>query len=191
MLVGSDHGHETIGASIHIGEWLAERGLGEAIRDGRIAIASQGTAALLYAIGDGRAALDTILPEMRRQRWAASVRSGAQLLELGLDADGAIVAAIDGAWLPEVNPFGVGGARWMVEDGESPPEFGCGQHGGLGAQERSAFLTLARAGARPARIERTTSLVDIAPTILDFLSLDTGGMDGRSLLHELPVLATP
>jgi predicted AlkP superfamily pyrophosphatase or phosphodiesterase len=49
ILVGlcSDHGHETIGDSIHVGRWLASKGLAAELEQGRIAVASQGTAGLI------------------------------------------------------------------------------------------------------------------------------------------------
>src|SRR5215470_16640522 len=48
LLIGSDHGQETIGAYVEIETWLESRGLGDEVANGRIAVASQGTAALLY-----------------------------------------------------------------------------------------------------------------------------------------------
>ena len=54
FLVGSDHGHETIGAGVSIEAWMAERGLGELLAAGDVAVAGQGTAALLYATEKGR-----------------------------------------------------------------------------------------------------------------------------------------
>ena len=38
-------------------------------------------------------------------------------------------------------------------------------------------------GIAPGVLRRPTSLVDIAPTLLDFLGLPADGMDGRSLLR--------
>ena len=62
LVIGSDHGHETIGRSVHIGKWLAANGFGEEVRDGRIGVASQGTSALIYATGEARAAVEALLP---------------------------------------------------------------------------------------------------------------------------------
>jgi len=69
----------------------------------------------------------------------------------------------------------------MVEDGEERPEIGCGQHGGLGPQETNPFLLLAHSGLTASRVERPTSLIDIAPTILDFLGVTYEKLPGKSL----------
>lgn len=65
------------------------------------------------------------------------------------------------------------------------PEFaglGFGQHGGWGPDESRPFLVLQHPGIAPGTIAARSSLIDIAPTILDFLGHDRDGMDGRSLL---------
>jgi hypothetical protein len=55
LLVGSDHGHETIGAAVNLDDWLAERGLWKQLEAGDIAVAGA---------GDGGAAL-------RDRAWSA------------------------------------------------------------------------------------------------------------------------
>jgi arylsulfatase A-like enzyme len=70
----------------------------------------------------------------------------------------------------------------MVEDGEKGVAMHCGQHGGLGPQETHPFLLLNHPDRRAEKIAQPTSLVDIAPTILDFLSVPYEAMDGQSLL---------
>jgi len=69
----------------------------------------------------------------------------------------------------------------MVEDGEERPEIGCGQHGDLGPQEINPFLLLAHSSINATRVERPSSLIDIAPTILDFLGVTYEGLPGKSL----------
>ena len=68
LLVGSDHGQETIGAAVSIEDWLAERGLWRQLEAGDVAVAGQGTSALLYATDRGRAALLAVLGAMRASR---------------------------------------------------------------------------------------------------------------------------
>ncbi len=79
------------------------------------------------------------------------------------------------------NPFGVAGTRWLVEDGEGTPEIGCGHHGGLGPGETRPFLTFIHPDFGQGEAGRTTSLVDIAPTILRFLGEPVDGMDGAPI----------
>ena len=177
LAVGSDHGHETIGRSIHIGNWLARKGLEAELREGRIGIASQGTSALIYATGAARAAVEDLLPKMLQEPWAGSILTGEALAATGLTAD-ALVAAVVTTRHDENNDHGVPGTRWLVEDGEGMPEIGCGHHGGLGPAETRPFLTFIHPAFGQGETGRTTSLVDIAPTILRFLGEPGEGMDG-------------
>ena len=183
ILVGSDHGHETVGQSVHVGRWLSENGLDAELRHGRIAVASQGTSALIYATEKARPALDEALSRMRKEPWAGAILTGEALAATGLSG-AMLFAAVDTARHDEHNGYGVAGTRWLVEDGESPPEIGCGHHGGLGPQETRPFLVLAHADFGQGRIERTTSLVDIAPTILDFLGQPADRLDGAAIAAQ-------
>jgi len=180
LVIGSDHGHETIGRSVHIGNWLAGNGLDGEIRDGSVGVASQGTSALIYATGEARAAVEALLPRMRREPWAGTVLSGDALAATGLSGD-TLLAAVDTTRHDETNHYGVPGTRWLVEDGEGTPEIGCGHHGGLGPGETRPFLALVHPGFGRGEIERKTSLVDIAPTILAFLGQSSEGMDGAPI----------
>ena len=180
LAIGSDHGHETIGRSVHIGKWLRENGLDAELMEGRIGVASQGTSALIYATGAARAAVEELLPRMQLEPWAGSILTGGALTATGLTAD-ALVAAVDTTRHEETNDHGVAGTRWLVEDGEGTPEIGCGHHGGLGPAETRPFLTFVHPALRPGEAGRPTSLVDIAPTILGFLREPTNDMDGAPI----------
>ena len=50
LAVGSDHGQETIGDGVDVDDWLTRHGLAGEVATGAVAVAGQGTAALLYAI---------------------------------------------------------------------------------------------------------------------------------------------
>ncbi len=180
LVVGSDHGHETIARSVHIGKWLAGHGLEAEVKEGRVGVASQGTSALIYATGAAKAAVEGVLPAMQREPWAGSILTGDALAATGLTAD-ALVAAVDTTRHDERNAFGVSGTRWLVEDGEAPPDIGCGHHGGLGPGETRPFLTVIHPEFGQGEAGRTTSLVDIAPTVLRFLGEPVDGMDGRPI----------
>lgn len=180
LVVGSDHGHETIGRSVHVGKWLAENGLGAELEEGRIGVASQGTSALIYAMSEARAAVAERLPKMQRQPWAGSILTGDALAATGLSGD-ALFAAVDTTRHDETNPFGVAGTRWLVEDGEGTPDIGCGHHGGLGPSETRPFLTFIHPDFGQGEAGRATSLVDIAPTILRFLGEPVNDLDGAAI----------
>ena len=178
LLMGSDHGHETIGDSIDVEGWLAAQGLKDLVAAGDVAVAGQGTAALLYATERGRAGLLSVLDDMRRAPWAADVLVGSDLAEKGFVADG-VVAAVDMARDGEANPYGVPGRRWVAEEGKAVP-IGSGQHGGLGPDETRPFLML-NDGRTSGMLRQPTSLTDIAPTIASFLGLPLDGFDGSPL----------
>jgi len=180
LVVGSDHGHETIARSVHVGNWLSAHGLEEELRGGRIGIASQGTSALIYASDAARASLAGVLPTMAREPWAGSILTGEALAATGLTGE-ALFAAVDTTRHDETNPFGIPGTRWLVEDGEGPPDIGCGHHGGLGPSETRPFLTFIHPDIGTGEAGRPTSLIDIAPTILRFLGKPLDGMDGRPI----------
>ena len=180
LAVGSDHGHETIGRSVHIGNWLAGNGLEADLNAGRVGVASQGTSALIYAAGPARVAVEDLLPKMLQEPWAGAILTGEALAATGLAAD-ALVAAVDTTRHDELNDHGVRGTRWLVEDGEGTPEIGCGHHGGLGPAETRPFLTFIHPEFGQGEAGRTTSLVDIAPTILRFLGEAVDDMDGAPL----------
>jgi hypothetical protein len=180
QVIGSDHGHETIGRSVHIGDWLSQNGLEAEVRDGRIAVASQGTSALIYATAEARGSIENLLPRMQGEPWAGAILVGDALAATGLSA-AMLVVAVDTTRHDESNRHGISGTRWLVEDGEGTPEIGCGHHGGLGPGETRPFLTLVHPSLGQGRIERTTSLVDIAPTILGFLAQPAERMDGAPI----------
>jgi arylsulfatase A-like enzyme len=181
LLIGSDHGQETIGDSIEIEAWLASHGLDAELADGRIAVATQGTAALLYATEDSRAALLAVTEDMAAQPWADEVALAERLVQLGHAASGGVVAAVNMARRDEANAYGIPGLRWSAAERGKPSAIGCGQHGGWGADETRPFLLLNAAGLPPGAIRRQTSLVDIAPTILAFVGLPHEGLDGAPL----------
>jgi hypothetical protein len=181
LLIGSDHGQETIGDYVAIEKWLESRGLGAELVNGQVAVATQGTAALLYATTEARTALLDVLEAMRAEPWAGEVVVEDGLVALGHAASGGVVAAVNMQRRDDQNAHGVAGARWVAADPGNPKPLGCGQHGGWGPDETQPFLLLNGTDIGPGVISRTSSLVDIAPTILAFLGLSTEGLDGRPL----------
>ncbi len=181
LLVGSDHGQETIGAGVSIEDWLVGRGLWKMLETGDVAVAGQGTAALLYGTDRGRLALLGVLDEMGRQSWADGVLVGDALAARGFAAQGGVVAAVNMGRRPEANRHGVVGKRFVAaEPGKSVP-VGSGQHGGWGPDETQPFLMLNDGRTHGVR-SAATNLVDIAPTVIDFLGRPLQGFDGTSLL---------
>lgn len=183
LLVGSDHGHETIGRSVHVGRWLAAHGLDPLLKQGRVGVASQGTSALIYASDEARSSVEALFQRMSQEPWVGRILVGEALAATGLKGK-TLLAAVDTTRHDEKNEYGVVGMRWLVEDGEGPPELGCGHHGGLGPAETRPFLTLVHPDFGSGTIGWTTSLVDIAPTILAFLGHPADQMDGKAITPQ-------
>ncbi len=181
LLIGSDHGQETIGNDVDIEGWLAAHGLEDALAAGDVAMAGQGTAALLYATARGRPGLLGVLDEMRQEPWAADVVVGDSLAERGLAARDGVVAAVNMARQAEANPHGIPGRRWVAAEAGKPAPVGSGQHGGWGPDETRPFLMVNDGGRSSGPAGRATSLVDIAPTIAAYLGLPLDGFDGSPL----------
>jgi hypothetical protein len=181
LLVGSDHGQETIGAAVSIEDWLAERGLWRQLEAGDVAVAGQGTSALLYATDRGRAALLALLGAMRAEPWADGVLAGDDLGRHGFAPEGGVVAAVNMARRPENNRYGVPGRRWVAAEGGKPVPVGSGQHGGWGPDETRPFL-MVNDGRTIGVRGQPSSLVDIAPTLVGFLGFAAKGFDGASLM---------
>jgi len=181
LLVGSDHGQETIGEGVTIEDWLAANGLGELLANGDVAVAGQGTAALLYATDRGRGALLGVLDDMRSMPWASDVLAGEGLAARRFAARDGVVAAVNMARRSDANPYGVPGHRWVATEAGKPAPVGSGQHGGWGPDETRPFLMANDGGRSVGSASRATSLVDIAPTIVAFLGLPIDGFDGSPL----------
>ena len=180
LLIGSDHGQETIGDCIDISAWLADHGLGAELEAGDVAVAGQGTAALLYATEGGRGRLLGVLDEMRRASWADEIVIEGDLARHGHAARGGVVAAVNMARQDRPNAHGIRGRRHVVAEPDKPAAIGSGQHGGWGPDETRPFL-IANDGRSSGTAGRPTSLVDIAPTIVRFLGLPVEGFDGAPL----------
>src|SRR5207248_6541062 len=160
---------------------LAQHGLGAKLEAGDVAVAGQGTSALLYATERGRPSLVEVLDDMSRTAWADGIVTGEALAGYGFAADGGVVAAVNMARQPETNPYGVAGKRWVAAEPGKPVPVGSGQHGGWGPDETRPFLVLNDGGRTTGVRQEASSLVDIAPTIIDFLGLPGDGFDGTSL----------
>lgn len=181
LMIGSDHGQETIHAGVDVTGWLAAHGCAQAIGEGRMAIASQGTSALVYALDDAAALIDRLMAPLQNEAWVGQLIHATELGSVGHRAAQGLVAAIDMGRVPNANAFGVAGARFVATDGEKPVQPGCGQHGGLGEHETRPFLAVDHPTLAPTTLTERTSLIDLAPTILAFLGLSATGMDGRAL----------
>jgi hypothetical protein len=184
LIVGSDHGHETVSGVVDIVGELVAAGLKAGPDSGDVVVAPNGTAALIYVSPDAderRAPLGEFLAQCS---WVGRLIGPDDFAEFGVPAGGGLAFAVAMACDDEaVNAFGVPGLSLAAKPaGDKPDRLGCGQHGGLGAHEQSPVLMLDGAGfAAGAAIAAATSAIDLAPTILAFLGHRADGLDGRSL----------
>ncbi len=181
LAVGSDHGHETVGQGINVNAWLDDNGFAKLREAGLMAFATQGTAALLYAIDDGVSAVPDALAKLGAAPWVDGIVTGAELERLGVMPEGGLVAGISLGRDPAPNAFGVAGQRWAAFGSSDFKGIGHGQHGGWGPDETRPFLVLSHPEGKAARRTERTSLIDIAPTFLTFLGLPADGMEGKAI----------
>jgi arylsulfatase A-like enzyme len=183
LMVGSDHGQETVSDTVRADALLVEAGLKAGLDSTDVVIAPQGFSGLVYCAAGSGDLVQRVTAFLERQDWVGSVFGIDALDRVGMAADGGLAAAFTLRRSDARNGHGIPGESLMVAaaaDGRI--KTGLGNHGGLGPWERSPFLVAAGAGVAPGRIsDGGSSIVDIAPTILAHLGLPTGDMDGRSL----------
>lgn len=183
LLIGSDHGHETVSGVIDIEAELIGAGLKQANGSGDVVSMSNGTSALVYVHEAHAGRIPAIGAFLKAQPWAGRVLSAGELHEIGQAAHHWLAFAIDMAASEAANDFGVPGLSYAAKPGAGKPDrLGCGQHGGLSRFEQSPFLLADGPGfARGALRTSPSSAIDLAPTILTHLGLVATGMDGRPL----------
>jgi arylsulfatase A-like enzyme len=183
LIVGSDHGHETVSGVVDVEAKLIAAGLKDGTDTTEVLALSNGTASLIYLHPDlenRRALLRDFLED---QPWTDTVVAAADLNVIGQAPLYGLAFAVSLKADNAVNQYGVPGRslagvpRW---DKKIRP--GCGQHGGLGKYEQSPLLMIEGAGFKggTARADRA-HVVDLAPTILRHLGLPDEGMDGNAL----------
>ncbi len=182
FLVGSDHGQESIIGTVPVAARLVAAGLKEAPTSDDVVVAPQGSAGLIYLAKRARERMAPIAAFLRDQPEIASVHVGDALSEIGLAATGGLAIAFSMAKRFGFNAFGLPGLTYVVGESDKPASTGFGQHGGLGDYEQRPFLLLRPPGGTTPRTHaQPTSILDIAPTILGFLGMPAGDVDGRAL----------
>ncbi len=185
FVVGSDHGMETVGETIDLDGLLVEAGLKRAPRSSDVVVAPNGTAALVYFAEPEGALPGKVADFFKKQDWAGRVFAGAALAGIGLPIGSPARIAVTMRAEAHKNSHGVTGHSAIVRDTLEPKDVtGFGQHGGLGVNEQSPFLFVSGGGFAPGSYRTHTSLIDIAPSVLRHLGLDTAGTDGRPLPRQ-------
>jgi arylsulfatase A-like enzyme len=183
LIVGSDHGHETVRGVIDVEAELIAAGLKQAPDSGDMVAVSSGTSSLLYLHPDAEHRRASVHDFLASQSWVGRVIDAANLSAVGQAAHNGLAFAISLAADVGENEFGVPGRSFAAQPRWGKPDrFGCGQHGGLGQFEQSPVLMIDGPGFRSgaARAE-PVHVVDLAPTIMRHLGIAAPGMDGRAL----------
>lgn len=183
FMVASDHGHETVADIIDLEDMLIAAGLKEGPGSPDVAIAPQGFSATIYLSDDAKDRRDAIADHLRGDARIGSVVTGDAMRDLGLDPNDGLDIVVVGAASEDAGEGGLPGTGYAFQgDLKISNNVGCGQHGGLGKYEQSPFLICAGGGfVAGSTITDKTSAIDIAPTAMRHLGLDTDGMDGRAL----------
>ena len=186
LIVGSDHGHETVSGLVDVeAELIAARLKASAESDDVIAM-SNGTSSLIYLHPDNERQRDRIGDFLASRAWAGRVIGAADLGSIGQAPHNGLAYAVSLQADASENEFGIPGRslaatpRWG-----KPDRLGCGQHGGLGVFEQSPVLLIEGAGfTADARRADPVHVVDLAPTITQHLAVAASGMDGNAL-HQV------
>ena len=184
LIVGSDHGHESVTEAIPVERRLFEAGFKSSIDGPEIVVAPQGCAAFIHFGGDAAGRRIEAADWLRQQSWVEEVFMGEDLAALG-QIPGDDLIAIDMAKTEGSNINGVPGlsamaVRFDEEIGEVRRD--CGMHGGRGRYETNPVLIVVGDGFGTGRnVSQESSITDIAPTILRHLGLPEADMDGTAL----------
>jgi arylsulfatase A-like enzyme len=183
LIIGSDHGHQTVTDVIDIEHDLFVAGLKDSELSRDIVVSSNGTSALIYVHPDCSDRIPALGAHLDRADWADRVVSADDLHLIGQSPRHHLTFAVSMRASDEPNVHGVRGTSLVAKPASGKADrLGCGQHGGFGAYEQSPFLMISGAGFTPGKLRKNTAaVVDIAPTILAHLGLAADGMDGAVL----------
>lgn len=183
LIIGSDHGHETVNGVIDVEAELITAGLKAGPASTDIVSLANGTAALLYLDPSRPDLREPLGAFLRAQAWAGEVIAADDLGRIGQADHQGLAFAVSMAADEACNEYGVPGRslaakpRWDKAD-----RLGCGQHGGLGVFEQSPVLLIDGAGfAAGVATDQPARIVDLAPTIMRHLRVPAPGMDGQPL----------
>jgi hypothetical protein len=183
FLVCSDHGMESIGPQVHVAERLVQAGLKDSLDSGEVAIACQGTSALIYVAPGHEDRIPALRAHFQAAEWAGQVMEDADLEALGASRVYGLTFAVDMAYVDKDNGHGVAGQRFEAIDGpENDLNGAVAQHGGIGPRETAPFLIVDDASGQARDTGGPTTLTHIAPTIMSWLGVDAPDLPSPSLL---------
>ena len=183
LIVGSDHGHETVSGVIDVEAKLISAGLKDDPDSTDVLALSNGTASLIYLHPEQENRRERLADYLQDQTWIGHCITAETLHTIGQAPLYGLAFALSLKADATLNAFGVPGCslaaapRWDKAD-----RLGCGQHGGLGQYEQAPVLMIEGSGFEAGAIRSDAArIVDLAPTILRHLGLPGEGMDGHAL----------
>jgi predicted AlkP superfamily pyrophosphatase or phosphodiesterase len=187
LIVGSDHGHETVSGVVDIEAELIAAGIKANANSNDMIAVSSGNASLIYLHPDAERQRGRLANFLALQDWAGQVIEAANLTTVGQAPHNGLAFAVSLKADALENEFGVPGRslaakpRW-----DKPDRLGCGQHGGLAQFEQSPTLMMEGPGftAGATRGEQA-HVTDLAPSIMRHLGIVAAGMDGSCLQRAL------
>jgi arylsulfatase A-like enzyme len=187
LIVGSDHGHETVSGIVDIEAELIAAGLKSGSDSNDVIAVSSGNASLIYLHPDAEHQRDRLGDFLMSRDWVGHLFDATNLATVGQAPYNNLAFAVSLKADGLENEFGIPGRslaakpRWDKQD-----KLGCGQHGGLARFEQSPTLLIDGAGfAAGAVRDEPVHVIDLAPSIMRHLGIPADGMDGRPLQQAL------
>lgn len=189
LMVGSDHGHQTVTGVVDIEHDLISVGLKDSGNSGDVIAVSNGTSALIYVHPDCSRRIPALRAHLERVDWVGRVVPAESFDLIGQAPHHCLAFAISMRAGDEPNACGVRGTSLVAKPASGKADrLGCGQHGGLAPFEQAPFLFVSGNGFVPGAVRgETARVIDIAPTVLTHLGVSHSGMDGRTLQRPDPV----
>lgn len=183
LIVGSDHGHETVSGVVDIEAELIAGGLKSGRQSNDVIAVSSGNASLIHLHPDAERRRERLGDFLASQPWVGQVFGADSLAHVGQAPHNSLAFAVSLKADGSENEFGVPGRslaarpRWGKQD-----RVGCGQHGGLAQYEQSPTLLIDGPGfAAGGSRSEPAHIVDLAPSIMRHLGVPASGMDGSPL----------
>jgi arylsulfatase A-like enzyme len=183
LLIGSDHGHQTVDGIVDVDAELVAAGLKDSTSSGDVIAVSNGTSVLVYVRPDCAARVPDIAAFLQGCDWAGRVLGANELASVGQAPEACLAFAVSMRESDDANAFGIRGTSLAARPAFGKPDrLGCGQHGGLARYEQSPFMMASGKGFAAGGVrEDAACVVDVAPTVLSHLGLPCAGVDGKPL----------
>jgi arylsulfatase A-like enzyme len=187
LLVGSDHGHQTVSGVIDIDAELVKHGLKADPGSGDVVSVSNGTSALIYVHPDHANRCASLQDFLASRDWLERVIPAAELATIGQAPLHGLAFAVSMRSNDEPNAYGIAGTSLIAKPADGKADrIGCGQHGGLARYEQAPLLIVDGEGFGRGAERENASVIDIAPTVLRHLGLAADGIDGAALQRAQP-----